>query len=181
MTVSKATGMCGNDFGVAPDDNVQRAEETTKFVVEYIQALRFDIADLFELTLKYTNGENPYLRLFMTPDYWMLSQELSETSYTAVETYIEDSVQKILMKELLSSSRCFVECNHRDDAAEFCSEYNNLAFNNGTDPATNGTGNYTATPLQTNVTSPASPDNTFLNYNPTEVEQHRIWYIMAPS
>jgi hypothetical protein len=154
MTISEATGACGNEFGVAADDNTKRVQEVIEFATEYINEIRKDMASMFELMLVYTVGENPILRSFMTLDYWYMSSELSTMSFSYVERSVDDSITKILIGELLSSSRCFLECNHRANAHAYCSDYNKIYLNyNGT--------NYAHKELQ--------------QHEPTQIERHRFW------
>jgi len=119
MTISTATGMCGSGFGVAADDNQARYQEVIQYAVGYLEDMVEEISNLFSQMMKYTDGENEVLRHFMRLDFWTPSTDLSKEDYVDFRKRIGDNVEKALIKELLSSSRCYLECNHRDDAPNF--------------------------------------------------------------
>ncbi|KAG9245813.1 hypothetical protein BJ878DRAFT_499752 [Calycina marina] len=123
LSQTTAKGMCGNLFGVTEDDNMMKMEELSAFIIQYIDDARYEIADAFDSIMKFDSSEpeNAVLRLFMTEDRLASSADLSESTFRDLENQLQWDVEKYFIKELLASSRCYVECNVLyDDAKHFC-------------------------------------------------------------
>lgn len=123
MTQSTATGFCGNVFGVTEDENPVRERELIKFTINYLDDIRYGIAETFATLIgrDLHKQDNDILRMFMTLDHWSVESETeAKKTFGEQEKQLQLNLESYLIKELLSSSRCFVECNEVTNIDRFC-------------------------------------------------------------
>ncbi|KAG9242843.1 hypothetical protein BJ878DRAFT_577073 [Calycina marina] len=132
LTFSTAGGMCGNNFHVGVDDNKDRADEFTQYVIETLNQVRRTIASNLEAMFRRdpTMPKNPILNLFMSQDQWTISANEADASYNSMEDEARQSITNLVISELLAGSRCYQECEPLD--AKFSDGCNgNTPNNNG--------------------------------------------------